>query len=270
MGMAFQSISDYDASPLFQTLVNNGVTTDSVFAFKLSDSGAELTIGGVNDDLYTGDFTYVPVTQEGYWQVDMDAVSVGSKKAVTGLSAIIDSGTTLIVGDTTNVATFYKSVPGAKSASSTVGDGYYTFPCGSVPSTSITFGGKKFAISADTFNLGPVSEGSSSCVGGIVGDDIGADFWIVGDVFMRNVYTVCALWSYIGVRLISPFRSLTMVTVKLALPNLHELDIVDQLHRILHKTTRMYRYPYHYTSTPARHGIKSPHRIEVKRYMCTD
>jgi cathepsin D len=56
-------------------------------------------------------------------------------------------------------------------------------------SVSLTFGGKMFAISAATFCLGRVSAGSSQCVGGIVGEDIGADFWIVGDVFMRNVYT---------------------------------------------------------------------------------
>jgi cathepsin D len=76
-------------------------------------------------------------------------------------------------------------VPGSAS----VGDGYYTYPCNSPPNVSITFGGKKFAISANTFSLGRVSSGSSQCVGGIVGEDIGADFWIVGDVFMRNVYT---------------------------------------------------------------------------------
>jgi cathepsin D len=189
--MGFQSISDYNAPPLFQSLVAAKAVSSPVFAFKLSDSGAELTLGGLNPDLYTGSVTYVPVTEEGYWQVDMDSVNVGTKKAVTGVGAIIDSGTTLIVGDSTNVAKFYKSVPGAKAAGASVGDGYYTFPCSSVPSNiSISFGGKKFTISPDVFNLGQVSEGSSLCVGGIVGEDLGVDFWIVGDVFMRNVYTV--------------------------------------------------------------------------------
>jgi hypothetical protein len=108
MGMGFQSISEYNAPPVFQTLVKTGKTTEPVFAFKLSDSGAELTIGGTNNALYTGGFTAVPVTQEGYvstaivvlrithpmfdryWQVDMDAVSVGTKKALGTTSAIID------------------------------------------------------------------------------------------------------------------------------------------------------------------------------------
>jgi cathepsin D len=108
MGMGFQSISEYNAPPVVQTLVKTGKTTVPVFAFKLSDSGAELTIGGTNNALYTGGFTAVPVTQEGYvftavlalrfthpmsdryWQVDLDAVLVGTTKALGTTSAIID------------------------------------------------------------------------------------------------------------------------------------------------------------------------------------
>ncbi|KII89342.1 hypothetical protein PLICRDRAFT_53792 [Plicaturopsis crispa FD-325 SS-3] len=189
LGMGFQSISDYNAKPLFQSLVADGETDDSVFAFKLADSGAELYIGGTDDSLYTGSFTYVPVTQEGYWQVDLDGVSAAGKKLVSSTSAIIDSGTTLIVGDTASVKKFYAGISGAKSAASSVGDGYYTVPCDSIPSVSLTFGGKKFSVSSDSFNLGAATSGSSECVGGIVGEDIGIDAWIVGDVFMRNVYT---------------------------------------------------------------------------------
>jgi hypothetical protein len=42
-------------------------------------------------------------------------------------------------------------------------------PCNSNPQVSLTFGGKDFALSADTFNFGPVSAGSSDCVGGVQG-----------------------------------------------------------------------------------------------------
>ena len=42
MEMAFQSISAYGASPIFQTFVSEGQVTDAVFSFKLSSSGAEL------------------------------------------------------------------------------------------------------------------------------------------------------------------------------------------------------------------------------------
>ena len=91
MGMGFQSISEYNAPPLFQSLVSAGQTSDPVFAMKLTTEGSELTVGGLNSALYTGEFTYVPVTQEGYWQVDFDALNVAGKKVVSTKSCIIDS-----------------------------------------------------------------------------------------------------------------------------------------------------------------------------------
>ncbi|KAF9221253.1 Asp-domain-containing protein [Gyrodon lividus] len=188
MGMAFQSLSDYNASPVFQSLVSQGQTDEAVFAFKLATSGSELHIGGTNPALYTGDFSYADVTQEGYWEVNMDSVDGNGQTVLSDVDCIIDTGTTLIVGMPSDVATLYQAI-GGTDASDTVGEGYYTFPCDSVPSVSLTFGGTSFPISPETFNLGTVSSGSSDCVGGIVGQDTGSSFWIIGDVFLANVYT---------------------------------------------------------------------------------
>lgn len=91
MGMGFQSISDYNAPPVFQTLVSEGQTTSGVFAFKLASSGSELTIGGLNSALYTGTPAYTPVTQEGYWQINFSALKVGSTKVLGSTAAIVDT-----------------------------------------------------------------------------------------------------------------------------------------------------------------------------------
>ena len=150
MGMAFQSISSYGASPVFQTLVSEGQVTDSVFSFKLSSSGAELYIGGSNSALYTGGFTYTPVTQQvnlsfdalehhdrltlviqGYWQVNMDNVQGNGRTLLSNVDAVIDTGTTLIVGTPSQVSTLYNTL-GAKAAPSSVGSGFYTCKSGSL------------------------------------------------------------------------------------------------------------------------------------------
>ena len=89
--MGFQSISDYNAPPVFQTLVSEGKTTSSVFAFKLAGSGSELTLGGLNSALYSGTPTYTPVTQEGYWQIQFSSLKVGSTSVVGSTAAIVDS-----------------------------------------------------------------------------------------------------------------------------------------------------------------------------------
>ena len=42
-----------------------------------------------------------------------------------------------------------------------------------------------------SFNLGRTEEGSESCVGALAGQDLGlgANVWLLGDSFMKNVYT---------------------------------------------------------------------------------
>ncbi|ESK97458.1 aspartic protease [Moniliophthora roreri MCA 2997] len=189
MGMAFPEISEFHENPVFQTLIAQGATTEPVFAFKLSASGSELTVGGIDNSLFSGQLTNIPVTTRGFWQVDLEAVSVDGNAVVNGLSSIIDTGTTLIMADNQSVAAFYAAIPGSKDASQTAGPGFFTVPCDSIPAISLTFGGEAFSISPDTFNLGRLSAESNDCVGGIAASK-SVDFWVVGDVFLQNVYTV--------------------------------------------------------------------------------
>ncbi|KAI0064447.1 acid protease [Artomyces pyxidatus] len=189
MGMAFQSISDYNASPLFQSLISQNQVDDASFGFYFAESGAELYLGGTDSSLYSGDFTYVPVTQQGYWQTTFDGFSVNGNSVVSSTAAIIDTGTTQIVGDTTGIAAIYAAIPGAVSAPQ-YGQGIYTVPCDVSTPTSITFGGQSFDINPSTIAIGTVSDGSSTCIGGFAADDsLSGQFWIVGDVFLQNVYT---------------------------------------------------------------------------------
>jgi cathepsin D len=62
LGMGFQPLSRYNAPPLFQTLISEGVVTSPVFSFKFATSGSELFIGGTNNALYTGNITWIPLT----------------------------------------------------------------------------------------------------------------------------------------------------------------------------------------------------------------
>ncbi|KAI0032971.1 acid protease [Vararia minispora EC-137] len=183
MGMAFESISGFNASPFFQTLIANQAVGEPVFSFKLAESGGQLYLGGADSSQYTGSFTFVSVNQVGYWQVTMDGVSVGGTQVVGSTSAIIDTGTTLIVGDSQSVASVYSSISGAQANS----DGTYSIDCNASPDITLTFSGQKFSINPSTFIL---ANGDGTCTGGLSYDDrIASNFWIVGDVFLRNVYT---------------------------------------------------------------------------------
>lgn len=192
-GFSFGSISGYPAPPLFQTLVESGRLQEAVFGVKLSAKlgASELYLGGTNTALYQqGNLSYTPVTDASYWKVALDRISrdgvpVGKPEA----SSIIDTGTTLIVGTTDDAAAYFDGIPGVTS-SNDESEVLYTIPCDKIDNyaPTLTFGGHPFTVSGDTFNLGPIEEGSSDCLAGIAGADV--DFWVVGDVFLQNVYSI--------------------------------------------------------------------------------
>ncbi|KAI9570735.1 aspartic peptidase domain-containing protein [Boletus coccyginus] len=185
MGMAFATISVFQANPVIQTLIAEGQLSDPVFAFKLASPGSELRIGGIDTSLYTGSFTYTPVTLQGFWQINVDSIDANGQAISKDIPAIVDTGTSFILGNAENVSQFYSALNATN-----VGGGYYTMPCDVMPDISITIEGRSFAISAEMFNLGPSDSSGDSCIGAIAGTGNLGNIWLLGDVFLRNVYSV--------------------------------------------------------------------------------
>lgn len=57
-------------------MVEQGLIKEPVFSFWLNrdlggEEGGEIVFGGVDSSHYKGEHTYVPVTEKGYWQVDL-------------------------------------------------------------------------------------------------------------------------------------------------------------------------------------------------------
>ncbi|CAE6459097.1 unnamed protein product [Rhizoctonia solani] len=191
MGLAFSSISTIGAPTFVENLASQGVVSSSVFSMYLASNNSELYLGGTNSSLYTGDITYTDLQSRTYWLTNGSS-SVGGAEAYSG-SMIIDSGTTLIVGERRSVEAWWENVENASRCPSFVcgTSGYYLFPCSSPPNVTFGFGGASFSVDPNYFNLGSVDMFNEICVGGIVGSSgVPDNAWIVGDVFMRNVYTV--------------------------------------------------------------------------------
>ncbi|KAJ7854996.1 hypothetical protein B0H14DRAFT_2579590 [Mycena olivaceomarginata] len=88
------------------------------------------------------------------------------------------------------VAQAYGQVPGLAVFHSQ--GGLYSFPWDTPPKIAFNWGGNDWVISAANINLGLAEEGSSQCVGALAGQDIGlgSNVWLLGDSFMKNVYSV--------------------------------------------------------------------------------
>ncbi|KAG5525561.1 hypothetical protein RHGRI_032008 [Rhododendron griersonianum] len=83
LGLGFQEISVGDVVPVWYNMVEQGLVQEEVFSFWLNrdqnaKDGGELVFGGVDEKHFKGKHTYVPVTQKGYWQFEMDDFLIGN------------------------------------------------------------------------------------------------------------------------------------------------------------------------------------------------
>jgi hypothetical protein len=104
LGLGFDTISVDGVPPVWYTLLAQSQVAEPVFAFWLNRdpsgiSGGELVLGGVDESHYTGDFTYTPITKEGYWQFLAHDFLINGKSMgfcpAGGCKAIADTGTSV-------------------------------------------------------------------------------------------------------------------------------------------------------------------------------
>ncbi|KAH9979073.1 aspartic peptidase domain-containing protein [Lactifluus volemus] len=193
IGMAFGTIAQCRQPTFFENLIKQRILSAPLFSIHLSrreKEGSSVCFGCVDSSQTIGPPTWFPVISKTYWTIGMDGMWVNGKKAPTKLTAAIDTGTSLIYVPSKLAIAFYSLIPGSKRASQ-YGPGYWTVPCYSVRQVELSFGGHRFAIHPEDFQLGRESAGSADCVGGILstGDSLPPDLAIVGDEFLKSWYS---------------------------------------------------------------------------------
>lgn len=56
----------------------------------------------------------------------MGSINAKGRAAATNIDTIVDTGTTLVVGDMDTVSALYAEIPGSEDASNTAGPGFFT------------------------------------------------------------------------------------------------------------------------------------------------
>ncbi|GAM20147.1 hypothetical protein SAMD00019534_033220 [Acytostelium subglobosum LB1] len=199
LGLAFQSISVNNIPPPFYMMMDQGLVSQPLFAFWLSKTpganGGELTFGSIDSSKYTGDITYLPLTNETYWEFKMDDIALNSKSlgycGPLGCAAICDSGTSLIAGPKKQIDELNIHL------GAVVFNGEGIFPDCSIisklPNIEITLAGRVFNLTPQDYVLQITSQGQTECLSGFMGIDIPAPIgplWILGDVFISTYYAI--------------------------------------------------------------------------------
>lgn len=135
--------------------------------------------------------TAANVAKGGLWEAKLDGVYINGQSVLTpgstAITGIIDTGTTLILAPPTFAMSIHAAIPGAQSD----GQGSFAIPCTTQIRMAFGFGGTQFSIDPRDYLGAAVDATGVMCLSNISGQSIGtAGQFLVGDVFLKNVYTV--------------------------------------------------------------------------------
>jgi len=193
LGLAKSTISEQQTLTPIESLKANGLVQSAITSYKISRladnlNDGEITFGALDESKFDPNTLQVipNANKQGFWEASMPSITVNGKDiGLKRRSAILDTGTTLIIAPTRDAVAVHQAIPGSASD----GQGGFTVPCNTNASVALKFGNRVFTIDPRDIAFAQISRGSNTCVSGIASGTIGtATQWLVGDVFLKNAY----------------------------------------------------------------------------------
>ncbi|KAG0209054.1 hypothetical protein BGX28_000154 [Mortierella sp. GBA30] len=207
LGLGFDSNSEIGAATLVTNMVVQGQLDEpvvSVWLNKASDqdkslsNGGQFIFGGIDQSLYTGSITFLPVTSADDWQITVDQIFIGRKELPISSSsskAIVDTGSSYILFPEYLATAFHRAIPNSRYDDK-LG---WQVPCSLANSRSVgdlTFvlGGQRFGVPLSDIVI-LTSEWKGYCMSIVnswseVAGHAGQTGILLGDLFIKNQYVV--------------------------------------------------------------------------------
>ena len=179
MGLAKSSLSQQGFSTPVEVLAKKGSISQPITSYKISRlsdglNDGEITFGGLDESKYDAStlVTFKNVNQDGFWAGDFTVSVDGESLEVNGHTAILDTGSTLIMAPDADAKAIHAKIPNSRADS----EGIYIIPCTNTAVVSFTFGGPAFDINPLDLLFAPVDNNDlkGDCYSGIIAGDAGS------------------------------------------------------------------------------------------------
>ena len=176
-----------------QILQKNNVLKQNIFGMNLERAAdgtndGEINFGVIDTSKFQGDLNWQNTVGDlSRWTVPINGVLVNGHFTLDAndRTAIIDTGTSYLYLPPSDAQPIFDAIPGE----ATIVNGSYVIPCDTNAEISLVFNGVAYNIPLKDYLGQPLGSG---CVCHIFPQDVVGDgkTWLVGDTFLKNVYTV--------------------------------------------------------------------------------
>ncbi|KAJ8003091.1 hypothetical protein DPEC_G00165770 [Dallia pectoralis] len=198
LGLSFPSLAVGQVTPVMDNMMSQDLLQADMFAFYLTgdaQQGSELTFGGVDRYKYQGQIVWMPVTDQLYWQIGIEGFQVNGQATGwcgQGCQGMVDTGTSLLTAPSQFLGSLMQSIGAQENQ-----NGEYVVDCSQInnlPTLTFVMNGANFPLPPSAYILQKNQGGYLVCTVGIMPTYLpsrnGQPLWILGDVFLREYYSV--------------------------------------------------------------------------------
>ncbi|XP_070601443.1 pepsin B-like [Erythrolamprus reginae] len=177
-----------------QQVMNQNQIPEPIFSFYFSRQpsyqyGGELILGGIDPNMYTGEITWAPMTDQNQWQIGIEGFAIGNKATgwcSEGCQGIVDTGTFLLTIPQQYLSYFLQAVNAAN-------DGSYVVDCNNIqnmPTITFSINGSQFPLPPSAYVSNKNGQCSLAIEPTYVPSSTGQPLWILGDAFLKEYYSI--------------------------------------------------------------------------------
>ncbi|XP_072500432.1 pepsin B-like [Notamacropus eugenii] len=196
LGMAYPAMAVACFPTEMQGMLQQGQLPEPGFSFYFSSQptqqyGRELILGGMDPQLYSGQITWTPMTQEVYWQIGIEEFAMGNQVAVwcsQGCQAIVDTRTFLLAVPQQYMNAFLQAT-GAQQVQN--GDFLVNYSyIQDMPTVTFVLTGAQFPLPPSAYVLTNNGYYWFGIEATYLPSPSGQPLWILGNVFLKEYYSV--------------------------------------------------------------------------------
>ncbi|RKF81672.1 Aspartic-type endopeptidase ctsD [Golovinomyces cichoracearum] len=190
-GILGLAMTGSNPSNFLNSVIASKTLKSNLFGISLSrdkdgNNTGVINFGTPDTSRLSGEIKYYPlVGDNGAWEIELASAGFGSAQFPIAQKVLLDTGTSYIFAPLELSIKMHELIVGAKTMN---GGANWHVPCGTTVDMVFKLGSDLYTIPSTMWIGPPTSDGL--CLSTLCGTDLNDGFWVLGDIFLKNYYTI--------------------------------------------------------------------------------